>query len=262
VPALADVQAAVRRALVTGDGDALEPLLLGGSDPRKRLAIHQRHYAISLVTALLERFPATVWLVGSPLVTDAARRFVRQHPPMRPCIAEYGEEFPDFLATQPDATGVPYLREFAHLEWHLSRLSLAVEAPAVSAAAMIQIDPEALVNARVVLQPGVHYLHQEWATDELISLYLADTAPDRFVLDPGDVWLELRGARGELRINRLAHADFVFRAALADGQSFGNAATSALEVDAGFDPGQALFRPLREGLVAAIEAVASPVAHG
>ena len=34
--------------------------------------IHQRHYATSLTRALVERFPATVWLVGSELVTRAA----------------------------------------------------------------------------------------------------------------------------------------------------------------------------------------------
>lgn len=240
--------------MVTGDGTALEPLLLGGGEPGKRLAIHQRHYATSLVTALLDRFPATVWLVGSPLVTQAARQFVRQHPPTRPCIAEYGEEFPDVLATQPGAAGIPYLRQFAQLEWHLSRLSLAVEAPPVNSVSVNEIDPDALADATVVLQPGVHYLHEEWAIDELMSLYLADTAPDRFVLQPGDVWLELRGARGELRMTRLAHPDFIFRAALACGRSLGDAVISALEIDGGFDAGRALLDLLGQGLVVTIDA--------
>lgn len=185
MPELADLQGGVCRALVTGDISQVEHVLLGGIDGRKRLAIHQRHYTASLVTALLDRLPATVWLVGSQFVTDAARRFVQEHPPSRPCIAEYGQSFPGFLAAHPAVAHLPYVHSFAQLEWHLGRLALAV-------------DPS----------EGVHYLHAEWAIDELISLFLSGQEPEQFELEHSDIWLEVRGNRGELQMNRLSHADF------------------------------------------------------
>jgi hypothetical protein len=37
----------------------------------------------------------------------AAKEFVSAHPPTRPCIAEYGEAFPGFLASRPAASRVP-----------------------------------------------------------------------------------------------------------------------------------------------------------
>ena len=119
MPALADVQAAVRDAIVRGDWRALAPMLVGGTHPEHRLAIHRRHYTASLTRALLDRFPATVWLVGSELVTDAATSFVREQPPSKPCLAEYGESFPHHLGAHPAAASVPYLSQFAELEWHL-----------------------------------------------------------------------------------------------------------------------------------------------
>jgi hypothetical protein len=252
VHVLADLQAGIRQALLTADADPLQPVLVGGRDGRKRLAIHQRHYATSLITSLLERFPATVWLIGSRLVTDAARQFVQKHPPTRPCIAEYGEDFPAFLATRLGATETPYAGQFAELEWHLARLSLAVDVPSMTAADLSAFDTAALENATLTLQPGLHYMRANWAIDELMSLYLFDRAPDRFVLDAGDVWIELRGVRGVLRLNRRSHADFVFRAALAAGHSLGDAAVSALEIDANFDAGQALITLLDDGLVATV----------
>jgi hypothetical protein len=187
--ALPDLQDGVRRALVTGDASPVVGVLVGGKDGGKRFAIHQRHYAVSLVTALLDRFPATVWLVGSEVVTEAARWFVQRHPPSRPCLAEYGESFPQFLAEQPAVAHLAYLRSFAELEWHVGRLALAVDHPV-----------------------GVHYLHADWAIDELMSIYLTDCEPEQFVLEQGDFWLELCGNRGELRINRLGEADFRQRA--------------------------------------------------
>ena len=100
---LADIQAGIRDALVNGNSAAVAPVLLGGTHPEHRLAIHQRHYVASLTRALVERFPATVWLVGSELVTHAATSFIREHPPSRPCIAEYGDGFPRYLGAHPAA---------------------------------------------------------------------------------------------------------------------------------------------------------------
>jgi hypothetical protein len=189
MPALAEIQSAVRDALIRGDRSALAPILSGGTNAEHRLAIHQRHYTTSLTTALLDRFPATVWLVGSQLVTDAARSFIREQPPSKPCIAEYGETFPQYLGAHPAAMSLPYLRQFAELEWHLGRLALATEE-----------------------SPHMHYLHLDWSLDELIGVYLTDSAPDTFALRQEDVWLEIRGLRGTLTMDRLTMDDFLRRA--------------------------------------------------
>lgn len=189
MPALADIQSAIRDALVHGDRTALAPMLSGGGHPEYRLAIHQRHYAASLRRALLDRFPATVWLVGSELVTDAATSFIRERPPSKPCMAEYGDSFPQHLGAHPAAASLPYLSQFAELEWHLGRLALATEDSA-----------------------HVHYLHLDWSLDELIGVYLSDTVPDTFPLRHEDVWLEVRGLRGTLEMQRLTMDDFLRRA--------------------------------------------------
>lgn len=250
--ALPELQKGIRDALVLGEISGLESVLVGGRDARKRLAIHQRHYRTSLITALLDRFPATGWLVGSEFVTDAAREFVRAYPPSRPCIAEYGDEFPTFLGSRTEAQAIPYLRQFSELEWHVGRLSIAVDLPARTIGDVARFDAMALGDAGLVLQPGVHYFHGDWAVDELISLYLSDSAPDRFALTPGDVWLEVRGARGELRMTRLSQTVFAFRRALASGVSLADAAISAFDIDSAFDAGQALIGLVDDGLVAAI----------
>jgi hypothetical protein len=246
---LADLQGRVRQAVVRGDASAIAPLLIGGRDPRRRLAVHSRHYHASLATALLDRFPAASWLAGSALVTAAARAFVAAHPPSRPCLAEYGEAFPAFLAAQPGASGLPYLRVFAELEWHLARLSLTVTRRPLTWAAVQSIGPERIAHHRLTLQPDVRYLHAPWAIDDLMRVYLADRGPERFVLRDEDVWLELRGARGALQLTRLDRAVFVFRDGLRNGRTLADAALAALEIDPAFDAGAALAAAMVEGLV-------------
>jgi hypothetical protein len=251
VPGLADLQRRVRRAVVTGDADGMESLLVGGHRPLKRLAIHQRHYEASLVAALLGKFPATAWLVGTPFLSDAATRFVRDQPPAAPCIAEYGEGFPSFLSTCPGADRVRYLQGFAQLEWHIGHVAVAVDRPAVTLEEFSRIDIDFLPEAVLTLQAGLRFVQASWPIDELMKVYLTNTAPDQLSMERADVLIEIRGARGDVHINRLEPGEFTFRKAVLDGRSIADAAERALESDAAFEPGSAFAALITDGLVTA-----------
>ncbi len=252
MPCLADLQAGVRQAVMLRDHGAVGSLLVGGTDPVRRLAIHQRHYEASLVTAVCGKFPATTWLVGADLVTNAARAYVRTHPPQRPCIAEYGEDFPEFLALFEHGLNLPYLRSFAELEWHAAQVSVAVDYPPVTWIEIVELGSDALLSTRVVLQPGLRYLRASWAIDRLMTTYLAGAEPDEFVLTNADTHIEVRGVRGALRIESLNAGTFVFRSALVGGRPVGDAAEAALAGDPAFDAGTALTNLVAAGLIARI----------
>lgn len=248
---LGDAQRRVRDAVVMGDAASAASLFVGGEDAAQRLAIHIRHYRTSLVTAVLGRFPATGWLVGTPLLEEAATQFVREHPPSAPCIGEYGRRFPQFLATWPGADRVPYLRAFADLDWHLGRLALAIELPVVTRDNVAAVAAD-LADATLTIQPGTHYAHAESPIDELMTLYLSDAAPERLVLADTEIWIEVRGARGSLRFSRLTATEFSFRVAIAEGLSLGDAAQRAWDIDPAFDPGLGLAALVDGGLATTI----------
>jgi hypothetical protein len=252
VPLLAEIQTSIRQSVVAGDEFPLSALLTGGQNPLKRIQIHRRHYETSLVTALLGKFPATIWLVGSPFVTEATRHYVREHPPRKPCIVEYGEGFPEFLSTRPAGERVPYLRDFAALEWHIGQVSIAVDQSAIAGEQLSGVPADAVPDALMTMQTGLRYLHASWPVDELMKLFLTDSAPDALQFDPEAVWIEVRGARGEFRMSRLARGESTFRKSILEGRSIGEAAEAALDAEAGFDPGVALARVVTEGLITAV----------
>ena len=246
---LAEVQARVREAL-TGSGalDGAMPLV-GGIEPTKRLGIHRRHYESSLVASLRERYPASGWLVGADVLTEVARAFVRTNPPRRPCIAEYGHEFPAFLAQHHRLATSPYVQSFAELEWAVAQVSIAIDRAALSWPQLARLDAQALLPSRLLLQPGIRYQRSEWPIDELMTMYLRDSVPDTYTLHTSSRCLEIRGARGELRIDRLDPASFAFRQTLLDGRPLGDAAETALDCDQAFDAGQALIALVTAGMV-------------
>jgi hypothetical protein len=248
VPRLAEVQAHVRDALVMGEGAALLPLLVGGRDPGRRLAVHQRHYRASLVSALLTKFPATAWLMGADYVEEVARVFACERPPAAPCIAEFGAAFPDFIASAPGAGRAPYLRDFAMLEWHLGNTAVAIEEPALSLQVLANYPQDALPDLVLRLQPGVRYLAAGWPVDDLFRLHLQDRAPDRYAIEAAEIRVEIRGARGTFGMKRIDRAAFAFRGALQNGHAIGAAAEMGFDVDAGFDPGAALAAVMGERL--------------
>jgi hypothetical protein len=251
VQRLADLQQTLAAALIDGDTDAAAKALRGGN-PRARLAIHVRHYETSLVTALHMKFPATHWLVGSELVAAAARAYVHARPPTRPCIAEYGRGFPAFLARFARTRGVPYLRTFAELELAAAEAATSIELPPAAWPAVASTGAERLLASTVRVQPGARYLRSRWRVDELMKMYLSDSMPERFVVDRSDTCIEIRGARGALRIARVDRATFAFRAALAAGRTIADSAARALRYEASFDAGTALYGLVQAGLVTSV----------
>ena len=257
MPSLAEFQSQLRGAIVSGDAAPMLPLLTGGREPEKRLAIHLRHFESSLTRALVEKFPTVAWLTGAEFIAESARIYVREQPPVAPCIAEYGEGFPAYLASRPGAERVPYLRFVGELEWHLGHVALALDAPPLAISALSGIAEDRLPDVTLTLQPGLRYLAAAWPVDELVKLHLSENAPERFRLDAEDVFLEVHGARGRFDIARLDAASFSFRKALARGGSIGAAAEQALETDPLFEPGQALAGLFAAGLVTAASDPAS-----
>ena len=249
MPSLAETQLLVRGGVIDGEIAAIAPLLAGGRDPARRLAIHRRHYRASLVSAIRTKFPATAWLLGTSVLDEAAQEFVRRFPPVTPCIAEYGEQFPHFLSQHVGAARVPYLYSFAEFEWHLGQVAIAIDRPAAARDTFSTLEIDTLMDVRLALQGGLRYLHASWPVDELMKLYLTDTAPSEYRLVSENIWLEVQGARGDFYFSRLDAAEFAFRKALLLGESVGNAAEQALGVNAGFDIGRAFTTLIDSGRV-------------
>jgi len=243
MPPLAELQATLARAVVETDAAPIAGALVGGVRPLDRLEVHQRHYRSSLTTALREKFPACEWLVGTTLLTEAARAFVRHHPPARPCIAEYGADFPRYLAAFSAANTLPYLESFAELEWAVGRVSIEVDRSALDWAALTTRSAEQLLDATFTLQSGLRYVHSHWRIDQLMTTYLGGADKLRFELADADAFIEVRGERGDVSITALDSGTFHFRAALACGETLGEAAEAAIDHDPGLDVGAA-FRTL------------------
>ena len=222
-----------------------------GSDPHQRFAVYRNNVVVSLVDALAARFPVVLALVGEDFFRAMARVFVGQHLPRSPLMAEYGEEFPAFIAGFAPAAGLPYLTDVAALEAARTRAYHAADAVALGPADFAGIAQEALPDLVVESHPSVQIIVSRFA---IVSLWAAHQG----TLDIGEVdpltpedALVVR-PRLDVEVSRLMPGAAGFLQHLASGKRLGEAAAEAVGAHPAFDVAGAFQLLLATGFAAKV----------
>ena len=96
-------------------------------DAKQRLEIYKSTININLTNSLKLTYPGIWQLVGEECANNLALLFCKQHKylPKTGCLDDFGKEFSDFLTTITELSHLPYLAEYAQLEWlkHLSYMA-------------------------------------------------------------------------------------------------------------------------------------------
>ena len=159
MPTLRELQAAIGTAMLGGDaGIAAREIEPDGLAPEARLEIYRHHVLTTLASALEATFPVICRLVDRRFFAYAADAYVRAHPPAGPCLFEYGDTFPDFLAAFPPCRDLAYLPDVARLEWALHECAQAADAPPLDTAALARVASGREGELRLALHPAVRFV--------------------------------------------------------------------------------------------------------
>jgi Putative DNA-binding domain len=250
MPSPRDLDRDVAAALL-GAGTAVADEILGdGLLPAARLAIYRHHVFTTLTEALQATFPVVARLVDERFFAYAADRYIREHPPVGPCLFEYGESLPDFLASFPACRHLEYLPDVARLEWALNRALHADDVVALDPRWLGVVPPDEVGRLTLQLHPSVSLLQSRWPLDIIWRANRPGAEHDRRVnLDAGGARLQVSRFDGDAVFRALAPGAYAFRAALARGRHLEEAARAAHVIDSGFDLTGALRELLDEELL-------------
>ncbi len=81
------------------------------------LNIYRNNYRENLHDALAAAYPILVQMVGADFFRLMARQYIAQQPSCSGNLHHYGAQMADFLANFSAAQSLPYLADFARLEW-------------------------------------------------------------------------------------------------------------------------------------------------
>lgn len=173
---LNELQNAYRSYLLGGEPGGLAAAVVENSfDATERLRIYRNNFLVSLGDALNTNFPVIRQMVGDDFFAQAARAFILQSPPSRPCLFEYGEGFPEFLAGLPEMAGLPYVAEMGDFEFaRIAAYHAPVEA-LLTDAAIARVPPEKLAELPIRLAQHVRLLAVRFP---ILELWQAHQTPD------------------------------------------------------------------------------------
>jgi hypothetical protein len=245
LPALGELQAEFRAALLGGDAHAaVQAVRSDGLPAAARLAIYRHHVVTTLTAALESTYPVVARLVDARFFRYAADRYIREEPPAGPCLFEYGATFADFLARFRAARSLAYLPDVARLEWAMNVALHAREA--------VPIEPDALrLLPAVALHPSVTLLSSPWPVDAIWRTNQPDADDGRVDLDGGGVHLQVWRDGDDVVLRALSIAEHAFRATLAARGCLATAASAAVAVDRDVDLAALVRRVLEEQVLTA-----------
>ena len=162
--------------------DAAQPVPEGltdgaGRPAGRRYAVYRNNVAVSLREALATGFPAVRGLIGTRNFDGIAGMFLRAEPPASPLMMHYGAGFPAFLAGLEPLRKWPYLPDVARLELALRESYHAPDAPALTAADLAALPPEALEALRPRPAPSLRLLRSDWPVVSVYRFAMTQGAP-------------------------------------------------------------------------------------
>jgi hypothetical protein len=237
MPALRDLQRAFGRSvLIADDAEIISDVIGDGMDPADRLEIYRNTASTVVTEALRLTFPAIDRLVGSEFFDMAAARFLREHPPVTACLNDYGDDFPAFLATMPEASGLRYLGDVARLEWALSVAATASDTVVLDVLDVVAMAPELHEELRLRPHPSVTLLLLTYPADRIADAVISgdDDAMAALDLSDGPVRLVVHRGPNGTGVERLDEAAYNFLVRLFAGERLGTLLDGAAPGAAGW----------------------------
>jgi len=252
--ALRDLQAAFAAHIVGADRADLVAAVAGDTIPAAaRLGVYRHQVFESLGTALAATFPTVQALVGTAFFRGLARAFVRHALPQQPVLAEYGGDFPAFVAGYEAARDLPYLADVARLDWALNVAFQAQLGERLQVTDLSLLPAERLPSTSISWAAGVVLVSSPYPLDRIWEASQPGAASDAVDLNLGGSNLLVLRRSDDAFFVSLSAGEAAFMAALARGMSLEQSAGAAFEADPDFELSTSFARLLAWGAFAALQ---------
>jgi hypothetical protein len=142
-----------------------------------RLAIYRNAYQVRLIDALHETYPVLHGLLGDEAWIELGQAYVAAHPSVFRSIRWYGRELSEFMAGRVPYSDAPILSEVALLEWTLSEVFDATDAPSLQRVDLSAVEPAAWGSLTFHFHPSLRRLTLSWNTAAVWKAMSIDETP-------------------------------------------------------------------------------------
>lgn len=223
-----------------------------GLAPERRLQVHHRHWLSSLTTALATEFPTVAALVGEEFFAWLAARYLNASPLRAGHVRPLGAGLAAFIASLPEAEGLPYLADCARLDRARQDAYHAAEHPPLDRQALARLDPADLERLRFRLHSSCRRIDSGYPLWEIWRL--AQGELETVNVDTGGDRLLVSRPHAAVEVRRLGAAAAALIDAIAAGETFAAACEAAATADPAADLDRLVTGLVVDGLVVGFEA--------
>jgi hypothetical protein len=215
----------------------------------RRMAIYRANMVASADKALSAAYPVIRQVVGEAFFHGLAREHQRVTPSTSGDLTSFGARFDAFLAAFEHAQDMPWLPDFARLEWAVHRAYGAADAPDWDVAALAAIPPERQDAIRFQWSPGLAVVRSGHPVVRVWTIHQPGF-DGAFEVDWTVAQTALVARDGfAVTVSDCGVADATFIEASLAGAPLGDAASATLERHPDFDLGALLARAFAARLV-------------
>lgn len=137
--------------------------------PDERLAIYRNTILENCRNTLALTYPGVWVLLGQDCADQVAKFYASQwdNLPQTGCLDDWGEGFINYLANQPQLKQLPYLQDFARLEWLLHCADMARTANCLMPSDFSALTESELMNISIEFVPSFYLYHAQFDMQQI-----------------------------------------------------------------------------------------------
>jgi hypothetical protein len=193
----------------------------------ERIGIYHEMYLLRMAEALESDYPALAHFLGETRWPALVRDYVCDHPSRSYTLNLLGRSLAGWLG---EARGVPrrgFCQDLARLEWAVTEVFDAEEAPRLDAQELEAVPPDAWDQVRLVPSAALRLVELRWNANEWLDSAKGD-AHDHPKPRRRDAWVAVFRQSYAVYRRELSHPAFNLLRDLAAGHSVGQALAAAL----------------------------------
>ncbi len=213
----------------------------------QRFNVYRNNFIVLNGDALADMYPVIKRLIGDEAFRVLATAYVRQHPPQERALLLYGDQFPHFLATLPELSGLPYLADVARIEFTWTDAYHAEEHHRLTEEQVAAIPSEALGQCQLLPHPTLHCIRSDYPIHAIWQANQRCDSNETISLDQGESHLIILRPQHDVEVREVSRGAFHFIKQLQAGISIDLAYEFASQLDSAFDPTLFLSQHLFDG---------------
>ena len=167
---LHDLQLQFIDSILNQIGDSSPPEFISAGKTRSaaaQMAVYRDSVFGGLTKAMAETYPVCRKLVGERFFDAMVYKYIQQSPSLSFDLNDYGEDFPQFIATFAPAASLPYLADVATLEWAWNTAFLGADSRQGNLAELAGLSEEEQLHIVFILPEDATLLRSEFPIHEI-----------------------------------------------------------------------------------------------